>query len=111
MVQPYPDGVSGRRTSTMVALAHGCAVVTNVGELSETIWHGGVVRIALDDASDMAGALAELLADEPQRSRLGSRGRALYESTFALERVVDVLRGRAAAPGPDVSYAMSAVGA
>src|SRR5207247_1260480 len=28
MLQPYPDGISSRRTSAMVALAHGRAIVT-----------------------------------------------------------------------------------
>ena len=36
-VQPYPDGVTSRRTSTMAALAHGRPVVTNRGEAHRTL--------------------------------------------------------------------------
>ncbi len=38
MVQPYPDGVSTRRTTAMAALAHGRPMVTTTGRLSEPFW-------------------------------------------------------------------------
>jgi glycosyltransferase involved in cell wall biosynthesis len=38
LLQPYPDGVSGRRTTTVSALEHGVPVVTTIGELSEPFW-------------------------------------------------------------------------
>src|SRR6185503_18179964 len=41
MLQPYPDGVTSRRTSVMAALSHGRPVVTTVGWLSESFWSGG----------------------------------------------------------------------
>ena len=46
LVQPYPDGVSSRRTSVMAALANGVPVVTTLGHLSEPIWEDGPVATA-----------------------------------------------------------------
>ena len=43
LVQPYPDGISTRRTTAMAALANGVSVVTNLGSLSETLWPGNAV--------------------------------------------------------------------
>src|SRR5207244_8988104 len=38
MLQPYQDGVSGRRTSVMTALAHGVPIVTTQGKATERCW-------------------------------------------------------------------------
>ena len=48
VVQPYPDGVTSRRTSVMAALVNGCPTVTTVGALTEELWadEGGVARAA-----------------------------------------------------------------
>ena len=46
MIQPYPDGISTRRTSAMAALLHGRAMVTTIGRLTEPLWSesGAVTR-------------------------------------------------------------------
>ena len=47
LVQPYPDGVSGRRTSLMGGLALGIPVVTTEGALTEPLWREtGAVALA-----------------------------------------------------------------
>ena len=38
LVQPYPDGISSRRTSAMAGLALGVPVVTTTGHLTEPLW-------------------------------------------------------------------------
>ena len=38
MLQPYPDGITTRRTSAMAGLAHGRPVVTTAGVLTEPLW-------------------------------------------------------------------------
>ena len=38
LMQPYPDGITVRRTSAMAALARGRAVVTTTGHLTEPLW-------------------------------------------------------------------------
>jgi len=37
-VQPYPDGITSRRTSAMACLSRGRPVVTTSGRLTEPLW-------------------------------------------------------------------------
>ena len=38
LIQPYPDGISSRRTSAMAGLALGIPVITTTGSLTESLW-------------------------------------------------------------------------
>ncbi|WP_394848551.1 glycosyltransferase family 4 protein [Pendulispora brunnea] len=97
-VQPYPDGVSSRRTSVMASLALGIPVVSNEGELSESIWRTeqSVGLGALDGDAQfppMAELVCSLLNDRARASALGERGRGLYDRLFSIESTVRTLRG------------------
>jgi glycosyltransferase involved in cell wall biosynthesis len=93
LVQPYPDGVSSRRTSVMAGLANGVPVVTNLGPLSEGVWaHGSVALAPACDPQALAERASHLLADEPTRCRVGVKGEALYRDTFTLARTIAALR-------------------
>ena len=94
MLQPYPDGVSTRRTSIMAALSHGKPVVTTSGRLTEPLWSacGSVVLIPADQPADLAQATASLIADPAHRQQLSARSRALYAERFDLTHTVDTLR-------------------
>jgi hypothetical protein len=93
MVQPYPDGVTTRRTSVMAPLALGIATVTSRGFLTEPIWQeaGAVALAPASDADAHADAAAALLRDAGARGELASRGRAVYEAQFSIQRTVDAL--------------------
>jgi hypothetical protein len=95
LVQPYPDGVSGRRTSAMSGLALG--LVTNLGPLSEPVWatEGNGVTLAAAASPDAIAAAAErVLALSPaERTALGQSARRWYAGRFAVEKTVDTLRG------------------
>lgn len=95
LVQPYPDGVSARRTSAMAGLAHGLAVVTTRGRLTETLWEesGAVALVAAGDADELAECVGRLLDDDTERARLGAAALALYRERFDVSRVVAALRG------------------
>jgi glycosyltransferase involved in cell wall biosynthesis len=102
LVQPYPDGVTTRRSTTMAPLAHGRAVVTNAGALTEPFWKA-TGALALAPSPDAAALVREaeiLLADPAARARLGVEALRLYEHTFALERTVATLLGLGAACEP-----------
>ena len=98
VVQPFPDGVSGRRTSVMASLAHGVAVATNAGRLTEAYWaeSGGVELAATPVPAALAAAAERLLADPARRVRVGAAGRDLHEQRFAIERTVEAILGASA---------------
>ncbi len=100
LVQPYPDGVSTRRTSLMAGLALGVPTVTNGGFLTESLWaSSGAVQL-VDSVEELAPAAAVVLADPDLARHLALRARKLYERMFAIEVTIDRLRsalGREAA--------------
>lgn len=94
LVQPYPDGVSSRRTSLIAGLALGVATITVDGRFTEAIWReSGAVALAANDSADALVAAAEpVLANPVLRARLGCAGAELYARRFALSHTLDVLR-------------------
>ena len=78
LIQPYPDGVSSRRTSAMAGLSLGRAIVTTRGHLTEPLWDASKA-VLLADVADPRGFVAHverLLLDCGERQRLGDSGRA-----------------------------------
>lgn len=94
MLQPYPDGVSSRRTSVMVALAHGRPVVTSDGPLTEQLWGQtpGVAVCAAGDRDALARECAAMTAPGPEAERRSAAVRALYASQFDLRHTITMLR-------------------
>jgi glycosyltransferase involved in cell wall biosynthesis len=100
MLQPYQDGVSGRRTSVMTALSHGIPVVTTKGKATEQIWSESEA-VALADAGDinaLVAAAQKLLGDDSERRRLGLSGKELYARAFDLRRTINMLRATTSSP-------------
>ena len=83
-LQPYPDGLSSRRTSLMNLISHGVPVVSNTGHLTESLWSdfNAVALATTTDASQLATMCSQLLIDVNGRRRLAQAGRTLYESKF-----------------------------
>jgi len=94
MVQPYPDGISTRRTSAMACLSHALPVITTAGHLTEPLWReGGAVLLSpVDNPEHLADQTKWLLHDTAERSRLSAAGKALYEDRFALSHTIAALR-------------------
>jgi glycosyltransferase involved in cell wall biosynthesis len=83
LVQPYPDGVSGRRTTTVSALEHGIPVATTLGALSEPYWKStqAVETVPASAVDELPAAILRLL--EPARNAAGRAGAAaLYRERF-----------------------------
>jgi glycosyltransferase involved in cell wall biosynthesis len=93
MLQPYQDGVSGRRGSAMALLAHGRAVVTTRDRATENCWieRQPVKLVKSDDINAMVEATLGLLADPPERDRLGVAAKALYDERFDIKRTINTL--------------------
>ena len=90
LVQPYPDGVSSRRTSVMAGLAHGIPIVTTEGFLSEPLWAetGCVALAAASDLQNLIQAAEALLSRPDLCDGLSARARTVYDENFALERTI-----------------------
>jgi glycosyltransferase involved in cell wall biosynthesis len=106
-LQPYPDGVTTRRTSVMATLANGVPTVTTDGALTESVWkEGAAVRLVrAGDDDGLAQGCAALLADAPGRAALGEAGRRFYDARFALRHAVRAMMDAA----PESSAAREAL--
>ena len=94
LIQPYPDGITTRRTSAMAGLQHAIPTVTTNGALTEAIWEqsGGVALAPAGNPAAFASAVANLLDDMTAAQALGRRGADTYERHFSLEHTVAILR-------------------
>jgi len=94
MVQPYPDGVSSRRTSFMVALSHGIPAVGTTGHLTESFWSesNAVALAPAGDTRRMLQLVNRLLSNPAERARMGSAAGRLYDAGFDIKNVVQALR-------------------
>ena len=94
MMQPYPDGVSTRRTSAMVGLSHGVPLVTTSGTLTEPLWEesGAIELVRADQPRMLATAAARLLSSPARRETLATRGHELYLSRFDIRHSIGTLR-------------------
>lgn len=92
MVQPYPEGVTTRRTSTMAPLVHGRPIVTTHGSSTEAMWRkcAGVSLVPLD-ANAIVDEVQRLLSDAHGRTLLGQRGLQMYQETFHVSHAVGAL--------------------
>lgn len=93
MLQPYPDGVSSRRTSTLALMAHGVPLVTNLGSLSEPFWEKGraVALVDQPDGTRLGQAAVDLLQDEPMRRTLTGAALEMYDRLFSVRHGVAAL--------------------
>jgi glycosyltransferase involved in cell wall biosynthesis len=94
LLQPYPDGITTRRTSAMVGLAHGRAIVTNSGHLTEPLWseRRGVAIAPADDIASSADLARDLLSDTVRREQLAKSGASLYADKFDVRHTIAALR-------------------
>ncbi len=94
MIQPYPDGISTRRTSAMAALAHALPVVTTRGALTEPLWldSGAVAMTSTEHPADLVIVAVGLLRDSRERRNLAYKGNALYRERFDVAHSVGILR-------------------
>jgi glycosyltransferase involved in cell wall biosynthesis len=97
LIQPYPDGVSARRTTAMAGLSLGVPVVTTSGHLTEPFWEESrVVRLApVGDWRTFNSHVSTLLSTPDERRRLSSDARRYYDEHFDLRHTISALRAAA----------------
>jgi glycosyltransferase involved in cell wall biosynthesis len=78
----------------MACLSLGVPMVTTHGHLTEPLWRESkaVSLAAVSDPREFTRHVQRLLGDQQDRRRLAERSRALYESQFAVPRIIEVLR-------------------
>jgi hypothetical protein len=83
LIQPYVDGVSGRRTTTISALEHGIPVATTFGALSEPFWKDSrAVAVVPADAPHLLAGAAERLLEHDRHTQAQAAAIALYLAHF-----------------------------
>jgi hypothetical protein len=94
LIQPYPDGVSSRRTSLMAGLSHGKAILTTSGDSTEPVWAttAGVAMTPAGDADAFVKSLQELCAQSGRRAHMGQAARELYREHFDVHHMIAALR-------------------
>jgi len=100
MLQPFPDGLSSRRTSLMNVLSHGVAVVSNVGHLTESLWaeSNSVALASTSEPTQLAALCEKLLRDHETRAALAQAGLTLYRSRFDWPAIISTLRSSVNSP-------------
>jgi glycosyltransferase involved in cell wall biosynthesis len=90
LLQPYPDGITVRRTSAMAGLAQGRPIVTTTGHLTEPSWaeQGAVALVPVLDVEGFAASAEHLLTDAEERARLGARAHMVYHAHFSVGHLV-----------------------
>jgi glycosyltransferase involved in cell wall biosynthesis len=84
LIQPYVDGVSGRRTTTISALEHGVPVATTFGVLSEPYWRQTeAVAVVPAECPKLLGEAADYLLSDARNGTARSAAVALYRARFA----------------------------
>lgn len=92
VLQPYPDGISSRRTSAMVALRLGVPLITNISYHSEPFWASSSAIQTIDLSSDtVVPVIRNLLEDSAACARMSHAGQSLYAERFALEHTINTL--------------------
>jgi glycosyltransferase involved in cell wall biosynthesis len=79
----------------MAGLLLGVPTITNDGPLTERLWRDGDGVALAGSVADVVRKAEELMKDRPRAAELATRGRALYETHFALSRTIETLRGPA----------------
>ena len=93
MLQPYPDGITTRNTSMLLALASGLCVVSNAGPLTEDLWksNGAVVLAPDADPATLATLTMSLLNEPEHLAAAASRGARLYRDVFDIRHAAAAL--------------------
>jgi hypothetical protein len=90
LIQPYPEGVTTRRTSMMAGLAHAVAIVTTHGRYTEPLWREADAPSAApaDDVPAFLRICALLATDVGRRRAAAAAGRRFYGRHASVARAL-----------------------
>lgn len=94
----YKEGISGRRTTAMAALAHGVPIIASMGAETDVDWFAAGENTLLipPTAEALGAAIVQLDAEPHLRAHLARCAQASYERTFCWSRIArsydDIMR-------------------
>lgn len=90
MFQPYPDGITTRRSTAMAALANGRFLVSNAGPSTENHWmqSPAVWLLRGQDPDVHADELGRVVRSPELVARGSASARQFYEQNFSAERTL-----------------------
>jgi glycosyltransferase involved in cell wall biosynthesis len=93
MFQPYLEGITTRRSTTMAALAHGRCLISTLGSKTEDIWKStsAIYFLRSWEPAYIAREIEDVLASPEQTARQGREALTFYEQNFSLPRTIDTL--------------------
>ncbi len=92
MLQPYPEGVTARRSTIMACLANGVPTVTTTGIFTESIWQDEhICPLAPAGKAAEFVALVRSILNDDRLSAIGTRGQTAYHRFFSLSQAVRTL--------------------
>jgi glycosyltransferase involved in cell wall biosynthesis len=88
---PLTDGISGRRSSAISALASGAVVVSTAGtDTDQDLFHdSGIMTTPAGDADAFSDAVIRLASDPERRAELGAQSQRFFREHFAWETIAD----------------------
>jgi hypothetical protein len=91
MFQPYPEGISTRRTTAMAALSHGKLLVSTMGPFTDQIWlHSCSVKLFTNsEPKFMAEELNKILDTDPESLDVATEAKDFYVRNFSMPRTVE----------------------
>jgi len=94
MIQPYPDGVTARRTSMTNLLAHGSAVITTDGRLTEPMWRSSGLSLVgtVEGPVLFLEQTLRLLRNDESRRSSSIAALNMYDRYFCEQRLLEALR-------------------
>ncbi|HYL36148.1 MAG TPA: glycosyltransferase family 4 protein [Bryobacteraceae bacterium] len=96
MVQPYPDGLTARRSSALAPMAHGRPVVTNASPITEPLWReSGAVVFAPATGAGFLNAVRSLRLNPAEYQRVSAAASETYGDYFEPAQMVKIIRGDA----------------
>jgi glycosyltransferase involved in cell wall biosynthesis len=93
MFQPYPDGITTRRSTAMAALANGRFLVSNTGPSSEDLWmqNPAVHLLTGQDPAAHADEIDRIAQAPGLIARRSASARQFYVQNFSAERTLGAL--------------------
>jgi glycosyltransferase involved in cell wall biosynthesis len=90
MFQPYPDGITTRRSTAMAALANGRFLVSNTGPATENLWmkNPAVCLLAGQDSAALADEIGRIVRSPELVARGSASARQFYDRNFSVERTL-----------------------